>query len=80
MPATYLIDVASYFLSVFLEDWDPKRCDSYSFYDLDFSVSPDFFMDETAYRGSHDPSFESVTFRGNFSATPVFSPDTSFPQ
>ena len=71
-------DVARYFLKVFLDDWNPERCDSYSFHDLDFSISPDFFMDETIYTGSYMPSFESETFHGNFSATPVFSPDTSY--
>ena len=36
-----------------------------------------FFIDKTVYKGSYEPQFESKTFRGNFSATPVFSPDTS---
>jgi len=71
-------DVAKYFLSVFLDDWNQKRCDSYSYYDLDFSVSPNFFIDESVYTGHYEPEFESITIKGNFSATPVLSPDTSY--
>jgi len=70
-------DVAKYFLEVFLDDWNPQRCDSYSFDDMDFSVPPDFYMDETIYKGSYEPQFESKTFNGSFSAKPVFSPDIS---
>ena len=69
--------VANYFLNVFLDDWNPQRCDSYSFDNMDFSISPDFYMDETVYRGSYEPQFESKTFTGNFTAVPVFSPGTS---
>ncbi len=71
-------DVAKYFLDVFLDDWDTKRCDSYSFDKMDFSVPYDFFMDETIPYGWYEPRFESVIYEGNFSATPVFSPDTSY--
>ena len=71
-------DVARYFLSVFLDDWNQQRCDSYSYYDLDLFVSPNFFMDESIYTGHYKPEFESKTIKGNFSATPVFSPDTSY--
>ena len=71
-------DAAKYFLSVFLDDWDSKRCDSYSYYDLNLSVNPSFFMENSVYRGFYEPNFESVTFRSNFSVIPVFSPDTSY--
>lgn len=71
-------DVAEYFLNVFLDDWNPERCDSYSFYDMDLSVTPDFYMDKSVYRGSYEPQFESKSFIGNFSTIPVFSPDTSY--
>ena len=70
-------NVANYFLNVFLDDWNPQRCDSYSFDDMDFSISADFFMDKSVYKGSYEPQFESKTFTGNFTAVPVFSPDAS---
>ena len=70
-------DVAAYFLDVFLDDWNPLRCDSYSFENMDFSIPPDFYLSETVYSGSYEPQFESKTVVGNFSAIPVFSPDTS---
>jgi phosphatidylserine/phosphatidylglycerophosphate/cardiolipin synthase-like enzyme len=44
---------------------------------MDFSVPPDLYMDESIFKGSYEPQFESKTFSGNFSVTPVFSPDTS---
>ncbi|GAI48092.1 unnamed protein product, partial [marine sediment metagenome] len=70
-------DVASYFLDVFLDDWNPLRCDSYSFGNMDFSIPPDFYLSDAVYTGSYNPQFISKTIVGNFSATPVFSPDTS---
>lgn len=70
-------DVAAYFLQVFLDDWNPNICDSYSFEDMDFFIPPDFYLSDTVYTGSYEPQFESKTIFGNFSATPVFSPDTS---
>jgi len=71
------IDVAAYFLQVFLDDWNPLRCDSYSSYDMDLFIPPDFYPSDTVYTGSYNPQFISKTIVGNFSATPVFSPDTS---
>ncbi len=71
-------NVAAYFLNVFFDDWNPNRCDSYSFDMMDFAVPSDFFMDETIPYGWYEPSFEPVTYKGNFSAIPVFSPDTSY--
>jgi cardiolipin synthase A/B len=70
-------DVAKQFLEVFLDDYNPQRCDSYIFNEMNFSISPDLYMDESILKGSYEPQFESKTFNGNFSATPVFSPDTS---
>lgn len=72
------IEVARHFLNVFLDDWNPERCDSYSFDDIEISISPDFYMDESVYSGSYKPQFESKMFIGNFSVIPIFSPDTSF--
>ena len=71
-------DVAEYFLNVFLDDWNPSRCDSYAIHEMDFSIPSDFYLDETIISGSYNPQFEPLTFNGNFSAIPVFSPDTSF--
>jgi phosphatidylserine/phosphatidylglycerophosphate/cardiolipin synthase-like enzyme len=71
-------DVAEYFLNVFFDDYNVNRCDSYSFDMMDFAVPSDFFMDETIPYGWYEPSFEPVTYKGNFSAIPVFSPDTSY--
>ena len=70
-------DVAAYFLSVFLDDWNPLRCDSYSSDDMDLSIPPDFYPSDMIYTGSYVPQFQSKTVQGNFSITPVFSPDTS---
>ena len=70
-------EVASYFLDIFLDDWDPKHCDSYSFEEMGLSIPPDFFFDEYVYGGTYKPQYNSKTFFGNFSAIPVFSPDTS---
>ncbi|KYK33663.1 MAG: hypothetical protein AYK22_06325 [Thermoplasmatales archaeon SG8-52-3] len=68
---------AQFFLKVFLVDWDLNRCDIYSFDEMNLSVSPYFFMDESVYWGYYKPQFESQRFFGNFSITPVLSPDTS---
>jgi phosphatidylserine/phosphatidylglycerophosphate/cardiolipin synthase-like enzyme len=69
-------EIAEYFLKVFLDDWNPLRCDSYSFNDMDFSVPP-HVIDEPMPSGIYEPCFDSKTITANFSATPVFSPDTS---
>lgn len=71
-------EVADYFLSVFLDDWNPERCDSYSFDDVALSVPPDYYMNDDVYKGSYNPQFISEKIVGNFSVTPVFSPDTSY--
>jgi len=70
--------VAEYFLNVFLDDFNPDRCDSYSFSDQNFSVSTDFILDKSTYSGYYTPQFESLIFNSSFSVTPVFSPDTSY--
>ncbi len=69
--------VASSFLKVFIDDWNPLRCDSYSFDKINLSIPPSFYMDETIYKGIYEPQFQSNVFYGNFSVTPVFSPDNS---
>jgi len=70
--------VAKYFLTVFFDDWNPDRCDSYSYFDMNFSYLPDFFINEAVYKGSYLPQFRPNSYIGNFSAIPVFSPDTSY--
>ena len=69
--------IAKYFFNVFLGDWDENRCDIYSFKDMNLSISTDYYIDESSYRGSYEPQFESQTFKGNFTIIPVLSPDTS---
>jgi len=69
--------VAKYFLEVFFDDWNPTRCDSYSFDEMDFSIPPDFYMDKSVIKGFYEPEFKSKFFSGNFTVIPVFSPDTS---
>jgi cardiolipin synthase len=71
-------DVAEYFLNVFLDDWNPEHCDSYSFNSMNLTVTSDFYMDKSVYSGLYEPQFKANSFNGNFSITPVFSPDTSF--
>jgi phosphatidylserine/phosphatidylglycerophosphate/cardiolipin synthase-like enzyme len=44
---------------------------------MTLSVPPDFYLDETVYSGSYEPQFTSQIIVGNFTITPVFSPDTS---
>ena len=72
------IDVAGYFLNVFLDDWNPNRCDSYSYSDMNLSLFTDFFMDRSVYKGVYKSGFKSLKIKGNFSIIPVFSPDSSF--
>ncbi len=70
--------IAQYFLDVFLEDWDVKRCDSYSFDEMNLFISSDYYIDDSVYMGSYEPQFESESFMGNFSIIPVLSPDNSY--
>ena len=70
-------DLAHYFINVFLEDWNPQICDSYTLDKMGFSIPSDFFLDETIYKGSYTPQFTSYHYQGNFTAIPVLSPDTS---
>jgi len=70
--------VADYFLKVFLDDWNPLRCDSYSFEVMNFNICADFYLDEWVFRGSYEPQFETKKFRGNSTVIPVLSPDSSY--
>jgi phosphatidylserine/phosphatidylglycerophosphate/cardiolipin synthase-like enzyme len=69
--------VAGYFLSVFLDDWNPMRCDSYSIEEMDLLVSSDFYLGKSIFRGVYEPQFAPCSIIGNFSTVPVISPDTS---
>jgi len=69
--------VANYFLDVFLDDFNKNRCDIYSFKEMNLSVSPDYFLDESTSWGFYKPQFESESFPGNFTIIPVLSPDNS---
>ena len=71
-------DIANYFMNVFLDDWNPERCDSFSYDKVNLSIQSDFYMDQNVYTGLYKPQFKSESFIGNFSAIPVFSPDTSY--
>jgi phosphatidylserine/phosphatidylglycerophosphate/cardiolipin synthase-like enzyme len=71
-------NIAEYFLNVFYDDWNPNRCDSYSFNDMKFNVDPNFFINKKIFGQISKANFESSKFIGNFSAVPVFSPDTSY--
>ena len=71
-------NVTKYFLNVFFDDWNPKRCDSYPFQNINLSVNPDFFIDESFNRGFYNPQFKSLTIKDNFTFIPVLSPDTSY--
>ena len=69
--------IAQYYLSVFMEDYDPQRCDSANYSFLNLSIPHDYYPDYTAYSGSHLPTFQSKSLETSFNATPVFSPDNS---
>jgi len=71
-------NVTKYFLNVFFDDWNPKRCDSYSYQNINISVNPDFIIDEYFNYGLYTPQFKSLTLIDNFSVIPVLSPDTSY--
>jgi phosphatidylserine/phosphatidylglycerophosphate/cardiolipin synthase-like enzyme len=68
---------AQYYLTAFLQDWNPKISDSYSLDQMAFDIPPDFYPDETSYQGTYIPCFSPHTVHGTFTVTPVFSPDTS---
>jgi len=44
---------------------------------MNFSIASDFYLSYTVYKGSYNPQFKSKKIVGNFTATPVFSPDNS---
>jgi cardiolipin synthase A/B len=71
------IDIAAYFYQVFRDDWNPTRLDSIAFDEMHFTIPEDFFIDKNSDSGAYKPIFSSQQITGNFTITPVFSPDNS---
>ena len=71
-------DVADYFLDVFYDDWNPKRCDSISFDKMNLSYPQGFYLQNYVKTGFYSPVFQSRIFNTSFSVKPVLSPDTSY--
>jgi phosphatidylserine/phosphatidylglycerophosphate/cardiolipin synthase-like enzyme len=70
--------IARFFLTIFQDDFNSRRCDSYSFYDMKIDVSSKLDLEEFSLKGVYKPRFESKSYSGNFTITPVISPDTSY--
>lgn len=70
-------EAAEYFLNVFLDDFNFKRCDSVSYDDYDFFIPEGFFLKDIYTYDENLPIFESIDFIGNFTIRPVLSPDFS---
>ncbi len=70
--------ISRFFSNVFQDDFNYKRCDSYSFYDMKLKVSSDLDINQYSFKGNYKPKFESKKFFGNFTIIPVLSPDTSY--
>jgi phosphatidylserine/phosphatidylglycerophosphate/cardiolipin synthase-like enzyme len=70
-------NISKYFLDVFIDDWNDSRCDVWTYSEINLSIPPDYFIDESIYWGKYKPEFESKSYKGNFSAIPVLSPDIS---
>ena len=70
-------DVAHYFYTAFHHDFNPLCKDSCDIKYLNFQIPTDFMLDPTIYQGHYQPQFTSPEIQGNFTVTPVFSPDTS---
>jgi phosphatidylserine/phosphatidylglycerophosphate/cardiolipin synthase-like enzyme len=72
--------VSSYFTDVFLADWDSVGYDVFSFTPKDKrygNASSDFEVDDWVETGYYNPVFPSKILEGEFSVSPVISPDTS---
>ena len=71
-------DVAEYFCNVFLDDWNPLRCDSVSYEKLNLSYPSNFFMSDSYYASTYLPAYAPAHTQGYVSVSPVVSPDNSF--
>jgi phosphatidylserine/phosphatidylglycerophosphate/cardiolipin synthase-like enzyme len=69
--------IASYFSSVFQQDWSPQQQDSISYTDRNITIPPSSYQNRYSYDGTYQPQFSSESYHGTFAITPVFSPDTS---
>lgn len=69
--------VAKCFLNVFLEDFNPSRCDSLSIEDINTSLPEKFYTYESYQRYGYKSYFEPFNVNGSFTILPVFSPDNS---
>ena len=69
--------VAKCFLNVFLDDFNPNRCDSFSIEDINTILPEKFYNYESYQRYGYKSSFVPFDFKGNFTILPVFSPDNS---
>ncbi|MEM0466727.1 MAG: phospholipase D-like domain-containing protein [Candidatus Thermoplasmatota archaeon] len=70
--------IANSFNSVFNDDWNPQRCDSYTFEAMNFSISlDDTDLDTSIPTGRYTPRFSPKTYITHCTITPIFSPDTS---
>jgi phosphatidylserine/phosphatidylglycerophosphate/cardiolipin synthase-like enzyme len=73
-------ELAEYFAEVFMTDFDPSRVDSYPF-DIShgtYGVPPeDYAPRRIVYTNNYKPRFTSPTFSGEFTVSPVLSPDTN---
>lgn len=69
--------VASNFLQVFEDDWNPQRRDSYPLERLNFTIPSGFSLNYEAASGSYSPRFSAKTITSPSRITPVFSPDNS---
>jgi len=73
-------DVANYFATIFFDDWDPNSKDSYAYnssHPIYGAPLDDFEMNYDIPSGNYAPQFNSSTFYGEFTVSPVLSPDTS---
>ncbi len=69
--------LASTFLSVFMDDYNPQRADSVSFQQLNLSLPPTTFLKRYKYYGYYQPSFTPKTIQNTCTIIPVISPDNS---
>jgi phosphatidylserine/phosphatidylglycerophosphate/cardiolipin synthase-like enzyme len=72
--------VSSYFTHVFFADWDSVVYDIFPFTPKDKNygnASSNFEVNDWVETGYYNPVFPSKTLEGEFSVSPVLSPDTS---
>ncbi len=69
--------IAKCFLDVFLDDFNPVRCDSYSITDVNTSVPEKFYSFDSYQRYGYNSCFKPLSVNGSFTVIPVFSPDNS---